>query len=262
MVTKLKPYNPSADELVSDWHVIDAKGKVLGRLATEVAMHLMGKHRPGYVPHMLSGDFVVVTNAADIVLTGNKAEQIVYTRHEFNRSGHIKQVPLLKVQEKFPERIVEHAVRGMLPRNRLGERMIRRLKVYAGEAHPHAAQVIGAERRPEREAAQAEKAAEAARKAAERKERAAAKVDIAAEAKGKAAAEKKPATRRRSAAASTKAEASTSTRKPRAAASKTSGSKAAASSAKTPRKSASSEKAATEKATTRRSSSRSKKSEE
>ena len=221
MVTKIKRYNPSEKDLVADWHVIDAKGQVLGRLATQIATLLMGKHRPGYVPHMLSGDFVVVTNAADVVVTGNKAEQITYKRHTYQRAGHLKEVPYSKVKEKFPERVIEHAVRGMLPRNKLGERMIRMLKVYAGEEHPHAAQIIGSERRPEREAAEAAKAAEAVAS----KKRTSAKAEIAAEAKAKSAeakaeetkaeataTEEKPAPRRRS---STATKASTAT-KPRA----------------------------------------------
>jgi large subunit ribosomal protein L13 len=203
MVTKIKRYNPSEKDLVSSWHVIDARGQVLGRLATKVAMMLMGKHRPEYVPHMISGDFVVVTNAAEIVITGNKVDQVTFQRHTFQRSGHVKQVTLSSIKEKFPERVVEHAVRGMLPRNRLGERMIRMLKVYPGEEHPHAAQVIGSERRPERDAVAATKAAEAA---ATRK----AKAEIAAEAKAKsgaaeAEARPKAAPRRRAASTATKA---------------------------------------------------------
>ena len=187
MVTKIKPYNPSASELVSDWHVIDASGKVLGRLASETAMLLMGKHRPGYVPHMLSGDFVVITNAAEVLVTGNKADQIVYKRHS-QKPGKLKEIPFRRVQEKFPERIIEHAVRGMLPRNKLGERMIRRLKVYAGEEHPHVSQLTWTERRPEREVELAAKAEEEAKKKAEARKRALAKREIAASAAAKSAA--------------------------------------------------------------------------
>lgn len=186
MITKIKPYNPSASEFESGWHVLDAKGKVLGRLATEAAMLLMGKHRPGYVPHMLSGDFVVIVNASEVTVTGNKAEQIVYKRHS-QKPGNLKEIPFNRVRERFPERVIEHAVRGMLPKNKLGERMIRRLKVYAGEEHPHASQITWTERRPEREAAAAEKTAEEARNRAERRRQAAARRDIAAEAAAKAA---------------------------------------------------------------------------
>ena len=198
MVTKLKHYNPGAGELVSDWHVIDADDKVLGRLATEVATLLMGKHRPGYVPHLISGDFVVVTNAARVRVTGKKAEQITYKRHS-QHPGNLKEIPFERVMERHPERVIEHAVKGMLPKNKLGSRMYRRLKVYAGAEHPHVAQVIGSERREEREAAAKVKAEEearrrteaaAARKAeAEKKAKADAVAARKAEAKAKAQAE-------------------------------------------------------------------------
>lgn len=188
MVTKIKPYNPSVSELVSDWHVIDATDKVLGRLASEAAMLLMGKHRPEYVPHMLSGDFVIITNAAAVKTTGNKADQIVFKRHS-QKPGKLKEIPFRRVQEKFPERIIEHAVRGMLPRNKLGERMIRRLKVYAGEEHPHVSQLTWSERRPDREVELAARAEEEAKKRAEARQRAAARKEIAANAAAKAEAE-------------------------------------------------------------------------
>lgn len=198
MVTKLKPYNPSANDLEADWHVLDARGQILGRLATQAAMLLMGKHRPGYVPHMLSGDFVVITNAAEVATSGNKADQITFKRHS-QKPGNLKEIPFRRVQETFPERIIEHAVRGMLPRNKLGERMIRRLKVYAGEEHPHASQIAWTALRPEREAAAAAKAEETARERAANKERATAKKEIAASAAAKApkaeAPAKKPAAR-------------------------------------------------------------------
>ena len=126
MVTKIKHYNPSASDLEADWHVLDARGKVLGRLASEAATLLMGKHRPAYVPHMLSGDFVVVVNAADVTVTGRKAEQIVYKRHS-QKPGNLKQISYQQVQSKFPERIIEHAVRGMLPKNKLGAAMLKKL---------------------------------------------------------------------------------------------------------------------------------------
>ncbi len=184
MVTKIKLYNPSASELVSDWHLLDARGKVLGRLASQTAMLLMGKHRPEYVPHMLSGDFVIITNAAEVVVTGNKAEQIVYKRHS-QRPGKLKEIPYKRVQAKFPERIIEHAVRGMLPKNKLGERMIRRLKVYAGEEHPHVSQLTWAEHRPERDAVAAVKAEEEANKRAESRRLAIARREIADSASAK-----------------------------------------------------------------------------
>lgn len=187
MVTKIKLYNPSASELVSDWHLLDARGKVLGRFASHVAKLLMGKHRPEYVPHMLSGDFVVVTNAAEVVTTGNKADQIVFKRHS-QRPGKLKEIPFKKVQEKFPERIIEHAVRGMLPKNKLGDRMIRRLKVYAGEDHPHVSQLTWSEHRPERDAVAAIKAEEEANKRAENRRLTVARREIAASAATKVAA--------------------------------------------------------------------------
>jgi large subunit ribosomal protein L13 len=189
MVTKIKPYNPSASDLVSDWHVIDASDKVLGRLASEAATLLMGKHRPEYVPHMLSGDFVIITNAAAVKVTGNKADQIVYKRHS-QKPGKLKEIPFKKVQAKFPARVIEHAVRGMLPKNKLGERMIRRLKVYAGEEHPHESQLAWSEGRPERDAAAAVKAEEEAKRRAEMRVKALARREIAADAAAKAPAPK------------------------------------------------------------------------
>ncbi len=161
MVTKLKHYNPRASDLVNDWQVLDASGQVLGRLATQVAMFLMGKHKPGYVPHMLSGDFVVVVNARDIKVTGLKAEQKIYKRYS-QYPGTLKEIPYARMQEKFPERIIEMAVKGMLPKNKLGRRMLKRLKVYAGPEHPHSAQIIGSDRRESREAEALAKAETAA----------------------------------------------------------------------------------------------------
>ncbi len=140
--------------MVADWHVIDASGEVLGRLASRIAWLLMGKHKPGYVPHLKSGDFVVVINAEKVRLTGKKRTQMVYRRHS-QRPGNLKEIPYRTMQEKHPTRIIEHVVRGMLPKSKLGDRMYRCLKVYAGEAHPHAAQVIGSERRIQRLAEQA-----------------------------------------------------------------------------------------------------------
>ena len=167
MVTKIKPYNPRAGDLVADWHVIDASGEVLGRLASRVAWLLMGKHKPGYVRHLSSGDFVVVVNADKVRTTGNKSQQIVYRRHS-QYPGKLKEIPYERVMETHPTRIIEHAVRGMLPKSKLGDRMFSRLKVYAEETHPHMAQVTGSERRIERLAAEAVEAAEEAVKAAKK----------------------------------------------------------------------------------------------
>ncbi len=154
MVTRIKPYNPRAKDLVADWHVIDASGEVLGRLASRIAWLLMGKHKPGYVRHLSSGDFVVVINAEKVRTTGKKSEQIVYRRHS-QYPGNLKEIPYQRVMDKQPTRIIEHAVRGMLPKSKLGDRMYGRLKVYADETHPHMAQITGSERRLERLAEEA-----------------------------------------------------------------------------------------------------------
>lgn len=151
MPTKLKHYNPSASDLNNRWRVFDADGRVLGRLASEIAMVLMGKHRADYIPHMASGDFVIVVNADKVELTGRKNEQKVYLRHS-QYPGNLKEIPYSRMSERTPERIIELAVRGMLPKNKLGRKMLTRLKVYAGPEHPHSAQVIGSERAEMREA--------------------------------------------------------------------------------------------------------------
>lgn len=151
MPTKLKHYNPSASDLKNRWRVYDADGKVLGRLASDIAKVLMGKHRADYVPHMASGDFVIVVNADKVELTGRKEEQKVYRRHS-QYPGNLKEIPYSRMSERTPERIVELAVRGMLPKNKLGRKMLTRLKVYAGPEHPHSAQVIGSERAEMQEA--------------------------------------------------------------------------------------------------------------
>ena len=161
MVTRIKPYNPRAKDLVADWHVIDASGEVLGRLASRVAWLLMGKHKPGYVRHLSSGDFVVVVNAEKVRTTGKKSEQIVYRRHS-QYPGNLKEIPYQRVMDTHPTRIIEHAVRGMLPKSKLGDRMYTRLKVYAEETHPHVAQLTGSQRRIERLAAEAVETAEEA----------------------------------------------------------------------------------------------------
>ncbi len=140
MTTKLKPYNPSASDLVSSWQVIDAEGQTLGRLCTQIAKMLMGKHKPGYVPHLLSGDFVVVINAEKVTVSGNKATQKEYLRHS-QYPGNLKRIPYETMQDKHPDRIIQHSVKGMLPKTKLGARMLSRLKIYAGAEHPHEAQV-------------------------------------------------------------------------------------------------------------------------
>ena len=126
-------------EAMNTWHVIDANGKTLGRMATEIATILMGKHRPDYTPHILVGEGVIVTNADKIKLTGNKANTRVYTFYTGHPGGQREKV-LGEYMESAPEEVVRLAVRRMLPKNRLARRMIARLKVYRGESHPYAAQ--------------------------------------------------------------------------------------------------------------------------
>jgi len=167
MVTKIKQYNPSVSVVVNDWQVIDASGQVLGRLATRVATLLMGKHKPTYVPHMLSGDFVIVINASEVRVTGLKADKKVYRRHS-QHPGNLKEIPYTRMQERHPERIIELAVKGMLPKSKLGRQMLKRLKIYSGAEHPHSAQVLGSENREIREAAVAAKL-QAAKKPAAKK---------------------------------------------------------------------------------------------
>ena len=121
------------------WHVVDAGGKVLGRLASQVAHVLRGKHKPVYSPHVDAGDFVIVINAAKIHLTGRKLEGKIYYRHT-GYPGSVRETTAGEMLEKHPERLVEKAVRGMLPKNALGRRMLRKLKVYSDADHPHAAQ--------------------------------------------------------------------------------------------------------------------------
>lgn len=128
-----------ASDIRRDWFVVDAAGQVLGRLATRVARILCGKHRPGYVPYLDTGDFVVVTNAEKVRLTGRKAQEKLYRRHS-GYPGGLKSVSARDVQARHPERLIEEAVRGMLPKSKLGRKQIGKLKVYKGAAHPHEAQ--------------------------------------------------------------------------------------------------------------------------
>ena len=129
-----------ASDLRPRWHVIDAEGQVLGRLAVQIAHFLKGKHKPNYSPHMLTGDFVIVVNAAKVRVTGRKAEHKIYYSHS-QYPGGLKAVPYRRMMARHPHRVIEHAVKGMLPHNRLGRQMFRRLKVYAGPDHPHESQV-------------------------------------------------------------------------------------------------------------------------
>jgi large subunit ribosomal protein L13 len=135
----VKTYSTKASDIKRQWHVIDASGKILGRLATQVAGLLMGKHKPIFSRNLDSGDFVVITNADKVRVTGNKTKQKLYYRHS-GYPGGLKSISLEKLLETNPTRVIEHAVRGMLPHNRLRASMMKRLRVYAGEAHPHLAQ--------------------------------------------------------------------------------------------------------------------------
>jgi large subunit ribosomal protein L13 len=129
----------SAAAIHHEWFVVDASGQVLGRLATRIARVLSGKHRPGYIPYLDTGDFVVVTNAEKVKLTGNKLDVKVYRRHT-GYPGGLRTVGAREQQAKYPERIIEDAVRGMLPKSKLGRKQIKKLKVYRGPKHPHEAQ--------------------------------------------------------------------------------------------------------------------------
>lgn len=132
-------YFAKAGDVTPRWHHLDADGRVLGRIATEIATVLMGKHRPEYTPHVDCGDFIVVTNCEKIVLTGRKAEQKVKTTYS-GYPGGLKSRTYADLLERRPERLMEDAVRRMLPKNRLGRQMLKKLKVYAGPDHPHHAQ--------------------------------------------------------------------------------------------------------------------------
>jgi len=140
----MKTYSTKASEVQRKWHVIDASGKTLGRLSSQIARLLMGKHKPQYVPYLDTGDYVIVLNASKIAVTGNKARQKLYYRHS-GYPGGLKSVTFEKLMQTHPTRVIEHAVKGMLPNNKLGRAMFKKLKVYAGDSHPHQAQVGSAE---------------------------------------------------------------------------------------------------------------------
>lgn len=132
----MKTYQPKAKEVRRDWHLFDAKDKVLGRLATEIAMKLMGKHKAGYSAHMDMGDNVVVVNAAKVILTGKKISQKVYYRHS-GYPGNLKTISVAKLMEERPEDVVRKAVTGMLPDNRLKSKRQTRLKIFRDDNHPY-----------------------------------------------------------------------------------------------------------------------------
>lgn len=132
-------FSAKAHEVNRDWYVIDAEGKTLGRLATEVARRLRGKHKPIYTPHVDTGDYIIVVNADKVAVTGNKATDKMYYHHT-GYIGNLKSASFEKMQERAPGRVVEIAVKGMLPKNPLGRAMYRKLKVYSGPDHKHEAQ--------------------------------------------------------------------------------------------------------------------------
>ncbi len=135
----MRTYTPSANDIERRWWVVDADGKPLGRLATEIARVLRGKHKPIYTPHLDTGDHVVVINASKVKLTGKKPEQKTYFRHS-GYMGAEKHIPFRRMIETHPERVVEQAVKGMLPKGALGRAMRKKLKVYPGPEHPHQGQ--------------------------------------------------------------------------------------------------------------------------
>ncbi len=135
----MKTFSAKPAEVKRDWFVVDADGKTLGRLSTELARRLRGKHKPEYTPHVDTGDYIIVINAEKVRVTGNKEQDKIYYKHT-GYIGNMKSVSLGKLRQTFPERIIETAVKGMLPKNPLGRAMFRKLKVYKGSVHEHQAQ--------------------------------------------------------------------------------------------------------------------------
>ena len=135
----MKTFSAKADEVTRDWYVVDAADKTLGRLASEIAHRLRGKHKAEYTPHVDTGDYIVVVNAEKVKVTGAKATDKMY-HHHTGYPGGLKSISFEKLIDKAPERAIQNAVKGMLPRNPLGRAMFKKLKVYAGSEHPHAAQ--------------------------------------------------------------------------------------------------------------------------
>ena len=137
----MKTYVAKEQEISKKWYLVDAKDRVLGRLATQIAMRLRGKHKPVFTPHADTGDFIVVINANKVTLTGGKWDKKVYYRHT-GYIGGLKEISAKKLLEKKPEDILRFAVRGMLPKNSLGRRQLKKLKIYSGSEHPHQAQQL------------------------------------------------------------------------------------------------------------------------
>jgi len=146
-----KTYSVKPADIHRDWHVIDATGQTLGRLSTQIATLIRGKHKPSFSPHMDNGDFVVVINAGKIRVTGHKMEQKFYYSHS-GYPGGLRSVQLDEMLRTHPTRVIEHSVRGMIPDNKLGDQIIKKLKVYAGPTHPHARHIAGLERIKEKNA--------------------------------------------------------------------------------------------------------------
>ena len=141
-------YFPKAGDVPANWRVIDATGQTLGRIARDIAVALQGKDKPGYTPHVLTGDYVVVLNAAKVRVTGRKMTQKMYYRHS-GYVGNLRSFRLMDMMKSHPDRVIQLAVKGMLPRNHNGREMLRRLKVYAGGEHKHQAQVSASTSRTE-----------------------------------------------------------------------------------------------------------------
>jgi large subunit ribosomal protein L13 len=135
----MKTFSAKPAEVKRDWYVVDADGKTLGRLASEIARRLRGKHKPEYTPHVDTGDYIIVVNVEKIGVTGNKEKDKLY-QHHTGYTGNLKTVALGKLRQTFPDRILTNAVKGMLPRNPLGRAMFKKLKVYSGPEHEHQAQ--------------------------------------------------------------------------------------------------------------------------
>ncbi|HCO61863.1 MAG TPA: 50S ribosomal protein L13 [Porticoccaceae bacterium] len=135
----MKTYSAKAETVQHDWYVVDAADKTLGRLASDIAMRLRGKHKPEYTPHVDTGDYIVVINCEKVRVTGNKSTDKIYYHHT-GYPGGIKDISFEKLIEKAPERVLQKAVKGMLPKGPLGREMFKKLKVYAGGEHPHTAQ--------------------------------------------------------------------------------------------------------------------------
>jgi large subunit ribosomal protein L13 len=136
---RIKTYTPKPEDIQREWYVIDAKDQTLGRLASQIAHLLRGKHKPIYSPHMDVGDYIIVINCDKIRVTGNKLEDKLYYRHS-GYPGGLRSLTLRQLMDRYPERVLQYAVRGMLPKNKLGRKMIKKLKIYAGDSHPHQAQ--------------------------------------------------------------------------------------------------------------------------